>query len=580
MTHKHSNPLFNVLADAGQVGMTWHFGKDDLAWHGDAAAVLMVDAAQVPATGHDFKRLINPQDLPAFMSTLQELVGRLGSGSRKKKDREGESLKSETVLASVMFRFRARNGLQNTYKIQGRISMSEDGITPRLDAVLVNLTQAQPVIGTAPSTVRDHDDVSGRTYIASRIERLLVSSTAHDGVMNRGYFMALGVDRVGLLNEAYGAACVDTVLMDVEKRLSAILSHNAEVSRISGDIYGIVFPDLVHQEADNVAALLLQHFSSNPFVTMYGPVMMSLSIGGAPFLEAAEKGSDVIARAEAGMREAKARGRGCFVVTPGIAQRRENAQKILEAGQKVFKALEEGRMRMAFQPVIAVGNEQVSFFECLIRMLDHDGKLVPAYQFVPALEGLGMTRVIDVFALHAAVRELKAFSSLSLSVNVSNVSLTDPAWLRSAVSLLKDHPDVASRLVVEITESSAMQDMDAARRVITTLKQMGCRIALDDFGAGQTSFIQLKELHIDIVKIDKDYIRNIGDPTNKLFVRALLDLAAGLGIQTVAEGAETIEEAEYLKTQGVDNIQGYAYGFPSIERVWLPKNHRMRTQKA
>lgn len=570
MANAPLSPFHETLNDTGQIPFSWTFGDDALHWQGDASAILMIEAGQVPASGNTLKKMVNPQDLPELMSQLQDMVGRLDASRSKKKA-------AQSLPFSALFRLRGRNGLQNRARIVGRIAFDKDGESPRFDGILLNLAQTEALIGTQNSIVRDHDDMSGRTFIASRLERVLLSSNNVEG---RGYFMALGLDRVGLLNEAYGASCVDTVLMDVEKRLSAILNNNAEVSRISGDVYGVIFPDLPHLEADNIAALLLQHFSSNPFVTMYGPVMMSLSIGGAPFVDASEKGSDVIARAEAGVREAKARGRGCFVVTPGLSTRRENAQKMMIAGQTVFKALEEGRMRMAFQPVVAVADEGVSFFECLIRMIDGEGKLVPAYQFVPALEGLGMTRVIDVFALHAAVRELMSFTTLSLSVNVSNISLTDPAWLRSAVSLLRDRPDVAKRLVVEITESSAMQDTDAALRVIQTLKQMGCRIALDDFGAGQTSFIQLKDLGIDIVKIDKDYIRNINDPVNKLFVRALLDLAGGLGIQTVAEGAETIEEAEYLKTQGVNNIQGYAYGFPSIERVWLPKNHRLRNQQA
>ena len=182
--------------------------------------------------------------------------------------------------------------------------------------------------------------------------------------------------------------------------------------------------------------------------------------------------------------------------------------------------------------------------------------------------------------LNTAVRELEQFPEIMLSVNVSNQSLVDAGWLRAAVSLLADKQHISSRLIVEITESSAMNDVHAAARVVRTLKDLGCRIALDDFGAGSTSFMQLKLLSVDIVKIDKAYIRDIHDPMNQLFVKSLLELANGMGLQTVAEGAETKEEAAMLKMGGISHVQGYAIGFPSIERVWLPKNHELRTQRS
>jgi EAL domain-containing protein (putative c-di-GMP-specific phosphodiesterase class I)/GGDEF domain-containing protein len=546
-----------ALADLGQVGLLWRFSDGTLDWRGDAPAVLGLLPADVPATAQALKGLINPQDLPNLMSALQAHAGRLDAHHP-----------DTTLRVSEPFRLRLRDGSHRPMRLEGRLAVESESGAPILSGILM---RDEPGAQTANPAI-----LSSRSAIAGAIEHILLSRSA--AVRNRGYFMALGLDRVGLLNAAHGAQFVDSVFIEVERRLASFLEGKARVGRMAGDVYGLVFEDLPHSQADALAAGLLQIFTTMPILTLHGPVMIGLSIGGAALLTPHEKGSDVVARAEAALSEAKKRGRGCFIVSSPLKEERETARALLAGGQSVYRALEDGRMRMAFQPIMDMEKGVTSFFECLIRMVDENGKLVSAEKFVPSLEELGMMRLLDIYSLHSAVRELEQFAELHLSVNVSNLSLVDAGWLRAAVSLLSGKRHVASRLIVEITESSAMEDIHTAVRVVRTLKDLGCRIALDDFGAGQTSFRQLKMLSVDIVKIDKEYIRNIQEPVNQLFVKSLLELATGIGLQTVAEGAETLAEAELLREGGIGHIQGYAFGFPSIERVWLPKNHELRQQ--
>lgn len=546
-----------VHADLGQVGLVWYFSEGKLEWHGSATSVLGIETADIPATASDFKKLINPQDLPNLMSALQGHVNRLDI-------EQGES----GIRVSEPFRTRMRDGNQQKMRLEGRLATD-----PQTGgAVLSGIVLQDCELGDKGFLA---GVMSGRTAMAAALEHILLSRSA--ATLNRGYFMALGLDRVGLLNAAHGASFVDTVLIEVEKRLNSFLEGRALVGRISGDVYGLIFEDLPHTQADALATALLQLFTTTPVMTLHGPVMIGLSIGGAALSSSEEKGSDVIARSEAALGEAKSKGRGIFVVSTPLFEKRDRARKLLEGGNAVYKALEEGRMRMAFQPVMDMGTREISFFECLIRMVDDNGKLIAAETFIPALEELGMVRILDLFSLHTAIRELETFPDIRLSVNVSNQSLVDASWLRAAVSLLNGKPDLANRLIIEITESSAMNNIDSAAKVVGTLKDMGCKVALDDFGAGSTSFMQLKMLDVDIVKIDKAYIRDISNPINRLFVNSLLELAKGLDLQTVAEGAETKEEAEMLKSGGISHVQGYGIGFPSIERVWLPKNHEMRS---
>ncbi|MBU6234536.1 MAG: EAL domain-containing protein [Alphaproteobacteria bacterium] len=548
-----------VHADLGQVGLVWNFSDSSLVWRGNPASVLGLVNEEIPHTASTLKTLINPQDLPNLMTALQSHVNRLDIEQNE-----------HGIRVSEPFRLRMRDGTHQKLRLEGRLALDE----ATGGAILSGLVMQDVELGDRGQLA---GVMSGRTAIAAALEHILLSRSA--AIRNRGYFMALGLDRVGLLNAAHGASFVDSVLSEVEKRLNSFLVGKAHVGRMSGDVYGLIFEDLQHAQADALAAALLQLFTSTPVMTLHGPVMIGLSIGGAALLTAEEKGSDVVARAEAALGEAKQKGRGRFIVSTPMHEKRDRARNLLEGGHAVYKALEEGRMRMAYQPVMDMMSGKVSFFECLIRMVDNEGKLVAAEKFIPSLEELGMMRLLDLYSLHSAIRELEGFGDIQLSVNVSNQSLIDASWLRAAVSLLSGKPHVANRLIIEITESSAMNDVDAASRVIRTLKDLGCRIALDDFGAGSTSFMQLKKLAVDIVKIDKAYIRDISDPINHLFVTSLLALANGMGLKTVAEGAETKEEAEMLKIGGISHVQGYAIGFPSIERLWLPKNHEQRLQK-
>ncbi|MGD9868952.1 MAG: EAL domain-containing protein, partial [Hyphomicrobiales bacterium] len=156
-----------------------------------------------------------------------------------------------------------------------------------------------------------------------------------------------------------------------------------------------------------------------------------------------------------------------------------------------------------------------------------------------------------------------------LAVNISGLTTTDPVWLRTLKSLLQGRPDLAKRLVLEITETAALQDIEETARFLGEIRGLGCRVALDDFGAGFTSFRHLQALTFDIVKIDGAFIRQLHDnPEQQLFVRNLVGLAEAFGLETVAECVETGEDAAFLANEGVQFLQGYYFGRPSQERPW------------
>ena len=230
-------------------------------------------------------------------------------------------------------------------------------------------------------------------------------------------------------------------------------------------------------------------------------------------------------------------------------------------------ALREQRLLLAFQPVVCSGTGQVDYFECLLRMRDEEGDIVAAATFVTTLEELGLIGMIDRYVLEKTFEELAADPEIRLGLNVSGLTVCDPSWLQLLTLLLRRRADLAPRLVVEITETAALGDIAQSARFVDTLRQAGCRVALDDFGAGHTSLRHLLSLPIQIVKIDGSLIRQVtSKPHHRVFLHHLLGLTETCGLITVAESVETPEEAEFLRAEGIGRLQGYFIGPPMLER--------------
>ena len=180
-----------------------------------------------------------------------------------------------------------------------------------------------------------------------------------------------------------------------------------------------------------------------------------------------------------------------------------------------------------------------------------------------------MIRPVDRLVLDLAINEVSRYPDARLTLNVSGLTTSDRSWLRKAVVMLRGRPEIAERLIVEITETAGLEDVEACSHFVSTLRDLGCQVALDDFGAGYTSFRHLKQLAVNMIKIDGAFVRNIGEnPDNLAFVRTLIDLARTFNLQTVAECVETLEEAETMRNEGVDFLQGYAFGAPQMDAPW------------
>ena len=232
----------------------------------------------------------------------------------------------------------------------------------------------------------------------------------------------------------------------------------------------------------------------------------------------------------------------------------------------VRTALVTNNCKLAMQPVCsAQPGHPVAFYECLIRVMDETGRVIPAAQFMGQIEDTSLGRDIDTASLKLAFQLLKLHPTLRLSVNVSARSLGDAAWRRVLDAELSSAALQADRMILEISENSAMQLPEVVIRFMEEMQPYGLSFALDDFGAGMTAFRHLKDFFFDMVKVDSHFIRNIHtDPDNQVLAEALITVAHQFEMFSVASGIESQAEANFLISIGVDCVQGYHFGVPKF----------------
>lgn len=233
------------------------------------------------------------------------------------------------------------------------------------------------------------------------------------------------------------------------------------------------------------------------------------------------------------------------------------------------RAISEKRLKMAYQPIICSKTGKVKHHEALLRIVTEDNKIISAGPFIPIAESMGYIDQIDNMVLELVVEELKQSPDITLALNVSNLSIDNTQWWHKAKKLFND-PMVASRAIIEITETGVSRDLRKVADFVDKMQSLGCQVAIDDFGSGYTSFMQLKTLHADIIKIDGIFIRDIvNNHDSRLFVQTLLQFAKSFAIKTVAEFVETGEIAKVLIDLQVDYMQGNYFSPALNYRSWI-----------
>lgn len=245
-------------------------------------------------------------------------------------------------------------------------------------------------------------------------------------------------------------------------------------------------------------------------------------------------------------------------------------QRTTAAMDMVRTALDTGKAKLAFQPVVSThAAGRVAFYEGLIRMIDPQGRVIPAADFMDKVEDMELGRLIDCRSLSLGLKALKNNPGIRVSINMSARSIGYPKWMSILQKHIRNHPDAVERLILEITESSAMSMPELVINFMAELQRCGVTFALDDFGAGFTAFRHLRDFSFDIIKLDGQFVRGVAqNPDNQVLLGALISVARHFDMLSVAESVETQEEAEWLGQVGVDCLQGYLYGAPQLNVNW------------
>ncbi len=383
-----------------------------------------------------------------------------------------------------------------------------------------------------------------------------------------GALLLIDLDHFKLVNDTAGHAAGDEILIQVAGLLQRVTRRNDLVARLSGDEFVVVLVHCDPDQAGSRAEQILDGFRS--LRPIYGGKVLdtSASIGMVDYPEHGTDPAELLGRADSAMYEAKRLGRNrLHRFRPSDLERQEPGSQ-LAWKERIHHALDQDLLELVLQPVVALHETPAPRYEVLLRMRSEDGRQFGPASFIPLAERFGLIRDIDLLVVRKALallgQERYRRRRTRFSINLSGLSVGDEEILTTIERALREHPVDPEQVIFEVTESAACEDMTRATEFIRHIQELGCRIALDDFGVGFSSFSYLKHLGPDFLKIDGSFIRNIAaNPHDQLFVKALVDVARGMHIRTIAEFVEDAECLELIRGLGVDYAQGYFLGRPA-----------------
>jgi diguanylate cyclase (GGDEF)-like protein len=540
-----------ALVGAGAAAFDWTMADDRIQWDGAQHLLRTLPAAEQFETGEGFCHALNP----AVRGRLLALVG-----ERSPAD------------PSFTLEFEAlAGGRREWFEMRATRVPDPTGRAERVTGVLRTISEQKAVLSRL-SYLASCDELTGhlnRTRLREELTRVI--KRAENENRPCAYVVA-AIDSLAVINETYGFDISDEVIVATGQRLARTLRGSDIIGRTAGNKFGIILGECREEEMSLVAERLHGAVRGEVIETLAGPVSATISIGSVWLPAGALTSQEAMLRAEEALERAKKTGRNGFAVFARSAQRESARRKLMSAGEEIMSALDEQRMVMAYQPIVGAQSRQPEHYECLARLQRKDGSVANAGEFIPAAETLGLVRLIDRRCLEVAVEQLYAHPDIKLSINVSGTTASDASWLQSFINYVRENRAVAERMTVELTETAGPDAFEDNARFVTRLRDMGCRVAIDDFGAGYTSFRNLHALRFDIVKIDGAYVKAISrSPDNQLFVRTLVELAKNFEIETVAEWVDSEEDAQLLASFGVDYFQGFYFGKPEITPSWIKK---------
>ncbi|MGD1038569.1 MAG: bifunctional diguanylate cyclase/phosphodiesterase [Roseiarcus sp.] len=538
----------SILGSLNAVVYDWDIASDRLSWGANVGETLAAFSAACLKTGAAFAELVTADSESSRFQAINNASAR----------DEGEG-----APYRIVYRLARPDGARCAVEDFGRWFADAHGRPARAHGVLRVLQRNEESrFCPAEATSREREGA-----LASRrnFNEALESRFAHARPGGAIFaVLIVGVENLAELNRRHGYEATDEVIATVGRRLGANVRSIDEVAHYAGGKFAVLLSTGSPEQLAMAAPRLARRVNAEPFETAVGAVQASVRVGAALAPRHGRNACRLLQRAEEAFEQAAGEANRYALYAPGQAlseaQRREAA-----IADEIVSALNQRRIVLAYQPVVPTKAARTAFVEALLRVRQDDGGLVGPEVLLPVAEKLGLVAQLDQRVLELALDRLTAEPDLRVAVNISVVTLRAPDWVDRLKAALGARPGTAQRLIVEIVETLAIEPIDEAVRIIGRMKALGVAIAMDDFGAGHTSFRNLRRLGVDIVKIDGAFVQNVARSVDdRFFVRTLAELARHLGIETVAEWVENAEARRLLSEWEIDYLQGHFLGRPEI----------------
>lgn len=537
-----------ALAAAGDVVYDWTPGDGRIAWSGDPSAHLgFGDTAQFE-NDKGFHALLDE----AALETRLRLVLEPPS--------DGNPFRFEYSLKT--------GGAPVWVEEYGVCLPGSGGQAERVVGTMRNITERKLREETL-SWAASYDEMTGHLNRLRLRERLAhhLENVPPAQRKPAAYFV-VAIDDLAVINETYGFDTADEVIVAIGRRLAEAAGPHSVVGRTAGNKFGLIVPDCTAIQMNERANAMRAAARSRVIPTRGGAVSVTASVGAIALPQDARNSQEAMVRAEEALDRAKAHGRDNYAAYAHSPQRESLRKRTVSIGDQIVTALAENRVVLAYQPIVDAKTSEAIAHECLVR-ITREGQVIAAGDFVPVAEQLGLVRQLDRRVLELTVAALMKHRGAKLSINVSGMTASDRPTLEAFVAYIEAHADVAPRLIVELTETAALIDIEESMRFVSRVRALGAKVAIDDFGAGYTSFRNLQSLKVDMVKVDGSFVKGLAESRdNQIFVRTLVDLAKNFNLATVAEWVADAREADILRAFGVDYFQGFYFGKPEVKEPW------------
>ncbi|MGR9115215.1 MAG: EAL domain-containing protein [Gammaproteobacteria bacterium] len=413
----------------------------------------------------------------------------------------------------------------------------------------------------------EHDPLTSlynRRKFERELEQAITVATRYDHISAIIFF---DIDQFKYVNDSSGHQVGDELLIKVAEKLRAATRKTDVVARFGGDEFIVLAPNISQAHAESLVQKICNDMSTVVIADGNERHRVTVSAGLLMFPEQNCTAQDLLATADVAMYRAKEAGRGGWRLASREDINRHEIKNRVNWKAKIEKALEDERFKLYYQPIMRISDNNISHYECLLRMTDVSGEIVPPGMFIEIAEHTGLIFQLDQRVIELAFKQqaelLKKGFDVKLSINLSGEMLSNPDAFNIISRLLENYQLDAHHFIFEVTETQAVTNLQAAHDFITQINGIGGSFALDDFGVGFSSMNYLKQLPVSYLKIDGSFVKNIAEShEDQLFVNAINSVGHGMEIKTIAEFVENESILEILADLGVDYAQGYGVGKP------------------